>query len=203
MTDFEAHRGDYQGWRESYRRSFLNSLIAIMKSTPTLGLGVAIDLEAFSGLEPTAKAELLDHTAYSLAVTVAVRLISDQANPSDSVAYVLDVANRRSGKARIRREMDFILANAAIPMHAGLRIDSVAWASSLAAPELQAADVYVYEYTKDVARRLERPFAPRTMRYPAARLTDGTGARQLSLVMDKTRLEELVQNIRDGGGLVS
>jgi hypothetical protein len=58
-----------------------------------------------------------------------------------------------SGKGQLKREFE-LRKNPASPLGRGLRLDTLTWADSSNVSQLQAADILIYEATKESASQL-------------------------------------------------
>lgn len=202
MSEYESGIKDYANWPEHYRQDFLGRLIRIIRSTATMGVSVAVDLRAFNDLPRPEREVLLDSTPYSLTVAYLVAIAARQLDESEDVAYILDRAPKNKGQTRIDEEFRYLSRRQQFPSFAHFNLDTLTWANSTKVSPLQAADIFAYECAKFIVRELGR--VKLEHRKSARLLLSGThGATMLHKTIDATELSELVERIRNGGGLLA
>jgi hypothetical protein len=195
MNQWENKKRAYATWSEDFRIEFFGRLKDIIKSTASWAATVAIDLRAFANLSAEDKAVLASNTPYSLTFIHCLDAMAEGARVldcHDAIAYVFDRMEAR--KAQLIREFE-LRKNPDSELGRGLSLDTLSWADSVIVSELQAADILIYEATKETAYELGRSTRP--VRRSARSLIGGqTGPIGAYRVIDSAALRNLVAKNR-------
>jgi hypothetical protein len=156
MTDFEASRGEFEGWNEpehkERRNSFLNALLDIMKAHISQYVGFS-EIATDGKFKEAYEANLISMFANS----------SFNDNPSIVLARHPDYGPDKM--AALVEATERALA------HLHFRVNSWAFGEPSKICPLQAADLIAYEFSRaDRENEFERP-----RRYPLRRLTAAMG----------------------------
>lgn len=158
MADFENRRGEFQGWDNSKRISFLKELIAIIASIDVWGIGTGVVRDDFNRVsaEMVPKSRLTPawwHHPYLLAFQACVVEAANQVDhlpPSERVAFVFDQQAEFCGRAQLVH--NGLQADEAWPRRH--RVGSLEFKSKTDAIPLQAADFMAYELNKVLDHKL-------------------------------------------------
>jgi hypothetical protein len=152
MAEFESRFGDYAGWSNERRIRELQEALTLVTRTVRLGVGVAIDVEAYRRYSPSFD-EIIGWpvTPFHLCAHFAVTLVEGwrTKNGEGKVAYTFEAGSE--GEPAFLRTMQ-ALADA---MPEGFHEDEPARiGGKLDHVQLHAADFLAYETFKAARRRL-------------------------------------------------
>jgi hypothetical protein len=200
MTDFESSLGEFDGWEQPKRHDLLDRLAKIIHASAWIQIGVVVDLQAFAALSASDRAMLstglVEPTPYAYAALhfmgSASNVIVEGQAEGESVAFVLDNVPSKQGAPRITSEFEFVRDHPEIAAEFADKWHSVTWARSDKTPEIQAADILVYEYAKEYARRIRRH--RRRVRFSWTLLTEGIHEKnRRERILDAERLAHDVE----------
>jgi len=153
MVHFSHYKGDFKGWDERKRRSFLGKLCSIADKYILKPIGAMIPLEQFKILSKKKKSEWLNDPYFVClqdVVEITTRIAKELFDPPEHIQIICDEQLGFEAKANsVYRACKKYLEN-------GDRLISFGHASSEHYPGLQVADLVAYEALQ-IRRDMEDP----------------------------------------------
>lgn len=159
MNEFENRRGYFEGWEEARKRDLLKPLVDLIVGSPVIAFGATFDLAVWNQLSDRMKRRWVD--PYLLVFQVVVQIlaqISKSVGEGHTISYIFD----RKDKFRAKAEDAFNQLRDMPDRSGREHMGEILFRDRPTVPELQAADMFVYELRKyELNQRSGRPRATR------------------------------------------